>query len=93
MPVTTGASWNRSLLAEIGAATALELRSAGGDQGKAPSNNGSPARSSNGSTWRYAGVLARVLARVLGTAPRCSGRAAAQTKPPCPLCTSPTDPL
>ena len=34
MPVTTGMSWNRSLLEAIGAATALELRSAGGDQGE-----------------------------------------------------------
>jgi beta-glucosidase len=36
MPITTGCSWNTSLLEAIGAATALELRSAGGDQGLGP---------------------------------------------------------
>ena len=36
MPVTSGASWNTTLLEQIGSATALELRSAGGDQGLGP---------------------------------------------------------
>ena len=36
MPITTGGSWNTSLMEEIGAAIALELRSAGGDQGLGP---------------------------------------------------------
>ena len=36
MPVTTGASWNTSLMEEIGTAIALELRSAGGDQALGP---------------------------------------------------------
>lgn len=36
MPVTSGASWNTTLLEKIGAAIALELRSAGGDQGLGP---------------------------------------------------------
>ena len=36
MPITVGASWNRSVMEAIGEATALELRSAGGDQGLSP---------------------------------------------------------
>ena len=36
MPVTIGHSWNLSLMEEIGTATALELRSAGMDQGLSP---------------------------------------------------------
>ena len=36
MPITTGASWNTSLMEALGSAIALELRSAGGDQGLGP---------------------------------------------------------
>lgn len=36
MPVSQGASWNVSLVEQIGAINALELRSSGGDQGLSP---------------------------------------------------------
>ena len=36
MPVTLGASWNQTLLEQVGSVIALELRSAGGDQGLGP---------------------------------------------------------